>query len=131
MAGSACVVTHATAATNGRMKTITFSWTSDDTTGAVTGSTTDTINGLVYGLKTNPGSTAPTDNYDITVTDADGLDVLGGVGADRDTANTEYAAAKDGAGNVVPIPVSGVLTINVSNAGNSKVGVATLFYLPL
>lgn len=131
MAGSTCTIVDACAASHGRLKTVTFTCLTDDTDGTCTGTTTGSVVGLIYGLKTNPGSAAPTDNYDITITDVDGVDVLGGVGADRDTSNSEYAAAKDGAGNVVPIPSNSALTINVSNAGNAKTLVATLFYLPL
>lgn len=50
------------------------------------------IDGTIIGVITNPGSTAPTDNYDLTLVDQDGLDRLGGVGANRDTANSEWAA---------------------------------------
>lgn len=50
------------------------------------------IDGTIIGIETNPGTTAPTDNYDITLVDPDGLDRLGGAGLDRDTATTEYAA---------------------------------------
>lgn len=43
----------------------------------------------LYSVETNPGTTAPTDDYDIAITDADGFDVAGGLLANRDTANTE------------------------------------------
>lgn len=130
MAGS-CVITQEPASLYGRFRSVLFTWTSDDTAGTVTGTSSFEIGGLVYGLTTNPGSTAPTDNYDITITDEDGVDLLGGVGADRDTANSEYVAVKDGAGNVVPVPVGGPVTFNGSNMGNSKVGIARLWYLPI
>lgn len=46
-----------------------------------------------YQLVTNPGSPAPTDNYDITaIATNTGLDLLGGNGANRDTSTTETAA---------------------------------------
>lgn len=50
------------------------------------------IDGYLIGISTNPGSTAPTDNYDITLLDEDGEDRLAGAGANRDTSTTEYAA---------------------------------------
>lgn len=70
---------------------------------------------------TDPGATAPTDDYDITIVDAEGYDVMQGTGANRDTSNTETAT---------PTKKSvafGPLTLNVANAGDSKVGVAVLY----
>lgn len=72
------------------------------------------IDGTLLAIETNPGAVAPTDNYDITLVDADGLDRLGGVGADRDTANTEYAAV----GRVCSPDDTLTLTI-VNNSVNS------------
>lgn len=79
--------------------------------------------GEVIALLTNPGATAPTDDYDITITDADGYDVMQGAGANRDTLNTEQT---------VPTAKSvafGALTLNVTNAGAAKEGVAILYIL--
>ena len=48
------------------------------------------MDGYLLRLVTNPSAvTAPQDDYDITLTDADGKDVLQSVGLNRDTANTE------------------------------------------
>ena len=79
--------------------------------------------GEVVSLLTNPGATAPTADYDITITDADGYDVLQGAGANRHTTNTEQT---------VPTAKSiafGALTLNVTNAGAAKEGVAILYIL--
>lgn len=107
-------------------KKITFAWTAgtvgDD--GTASGATTYDYNGELLGFITIPGSggDAPTDNYDITITDADGHDVLLAAGANRDTANTEYVTKASLAG------VAGSkLTINVTNAGTSKKGTAILY----
>jgi len=40
---------------------------------------------------TDPGATAPTDNYDITLTKANGEEVFDSMLTNRDTANTETA----------------------------------------
>jgi hypothetical protein len=45
--------------------------------------------GCLFYVITNPGSPAPTDNYDITVLNSDGIDMAGGQLVDRDTANSE------------------------------------------
>lgn len=120
MAGSAVVVTETV---HTSVKKIVFAWTSDSATGAVSGATTRAYDGEIIGLTTVPsGAAAPDDNYDITVTDVGGHDVLLGAGANRDTANTEHVARASLAG------VAGsALTLNVSNAGNSKQGSVILY----
>ncbi len=69
---------------------VTFDWTSH-TDGVVTKvATTGTYTGKVEVLVTDPdGGSAPTDDYDVTVTDDEDYDILAGAGANRDTANTE------------------------------------------
>lgn len=102
------------------VKKVKFAWTSDGT-GAASGSTTFPYDGKVELLTTVP-TDGPTDNYDITVTDSDGVDVLAGAGANRDTSATEQVA-----GASLGAVAGSVLTINVSNAGASKSGVAYLY----
>jgi hypothetical protein len=74
---------------------------------------------------TDPGATAPTDDYDITLVDEDGIDALAGAGANRDTTNTEqvYPVASNAK---VPVLLCGTHTFTVANAGNAKVGRAIL-----
>jgi hypothetical protein len=108
----------------------TLAWTSH--TDGTVALPTPTINGTILRVTFNPGATAPTDNYDVTLTDEDGIDVLGGQGANRDTANSESVcpglAFTDGTTtSVVPIAVAGTLTLNVSNAGDSKQGTVVLY----
>jgi hypothetical protein len=47
---------------------------------------------ITAGTVTKDMFDAPTDNYDIALVDADGLDRLGGVGANRDVTNSERLA---------------------------------------
>lgn len=118
MAGMVCTVTEVTFSS---VKKITWSWTSDNAAGTASGATTAVLDGKLIAFMTIPGAggDAPTDNYDVTLTDADSHDVLCGAGANRDTANTEVVAeASLGAVS------ASTLTLNVSNAGNSKKGVA-------
>lgn len=102
---------------HGAVKEIVFSWTSASD-GTATGTTTYAYDGKVELLTTDPGATAPSDNYDVTLTDSDGVDVLGGAGVDRDTANTEQKVA-----SLLGAVASSKLTLNIANAGDSKVGV--------
>ena len=77
---------------------VVFTWLANST-GVVPATSTSTTwpksrAGCIAKVVTNPGSTAPTDNYDITLTDADGVDLMGGELANRDTANSEVAVPK-------------------------------------
>jgi hypothetical protein len=104
----------------GNVSKIKWTWTSS-AGGVADLVTSRSYYGEVLALVTDPGSTAPDDNYDLTITDSEGFDVLQGAGANRDTANTETA---------VPTATSvafGTLTLNVSNAGAAKDGVAILY----
>ena len=61
---------------------IVFTWLANTTTGTVPATSTGTTwpkdrAGCIAKVNTNPGSTAPTDNYDITLTDDDGVDLMG------------------------------------------------------
>ena len=107
---------------NGPIKKIQWSWTST-AGGAADLITSLTYNGIVLSCVTDPGSTAPDDNYDITITDPDSYDILQGAGANRDTTTTETCAPTAKSAAV------GKLTLNVTNAGSAKVGVVTLFIL--
>lgn len=140
MAGSSMVFTYDNGAdVLGRVRGIRkviATWTSDDTTGAVSGSPIKLVGTLVKAV-TNPGSAAPTDNYDITLTDEDGVDVLAACQvtlANRDTTSSEQAyflvldaAAGTALAQSVHPVVCGEITIAVTNAGNSKNGVIALY----
>lgn len=109
---------------------LTISWTADAaaatvpataliTTGA--GRTTDGF--IITQVITNPGSVAPTDNYDITLVDADGFDIMGGALVDRDTANTERAVPA-----VVNAILPGTVTFTLANnAVNSATGTVMIY----
>jgi hypothetical protein len=67
-------------------------------------------------IVTNPGTTGPTDNYDIYLK-YDGADLLGGAGVDRDTANTEiaYPIIDSVSGQRACVPVPGTLVFSLAN----------------
>lgn len=101
---------------------ITFSWLSDDASGVITAKATDEEwHGFLVRAVTNPGSAAPTDNYDVILNDADSCDVLGGEGADRDTTTSEQIIPKLG-NSYGPARVDSTLTFSGSAAGNAKTG---------
>ena len=115
----------------GRIKRIILSWTSH-TDGTVSKAVTAYVNGIIRRVVFNPGATAPTDNYDVTITDADGLDVLSGLGANRHTTTTQQViplvAATDGVTTTaMPVAIDGLLRLEIAAAGSGKVGVITLY----
>jgi len=118
---------------NGPIRKVIAAWTSDDTSGAVSG-TCAQISGKLVKCVTDPGAAAPSDNYDIAITDPEGLDVLANCTnslANRDTANTEQVDLElsDGAASIAAYPVvCDALTFAVTNAGNSKNGQIILYH---
>ena len=44
-----------------------LSWLTESTAGTFTGFTTMEVNGWIDGVETDPGATAPTDNYDVSI----------------------------------------------------------------
>lgn len=120
----------------GAIRKVIADWVSDDATGAVSGTTKKITGTLIKGV-TDPGATAPTDNYDIALTDEESVDVLAACQSDltnRDTANSEqvYFLVKDAAGTPLAQSLHPVvcdkLTVAVTNAGNSKTGQLVLYY---
>jgi len=111
-------------------RALTFTCTADAEahTYPVTASNVD-IDGYVFLVVTNPsGVTAPTDNYDITLTDSNGVDIMGGELLNRDETNSEQAVPLiDGVfGSRF---VKGPLTITITNdLVDSAVTVVTVFY---
>ena len=73
-------------------------------------------------LASDSGGTAPTNLYDVTIEDGDGLDVLSGNGANVTASATVYIND--------PTKMlwvrSGTLTLKVANAGDEKGGVVTM-----
>jgi Na+/serine symporter len=116
MAGSA-VVTHVS---DGGIRKVTFSWTSDASTGNVTG-VSEVIHGKIIRVVTNPGATAPTANYDVVLNDADGVDVMGAALADRHTTTSEQVIPDP------PVGVHGAISPVVTNAGNEKLGTIVIY----
>jgi len=108
---------------------VTFTWTSaangSVTATAIATATMTLIKGMYLSqVVTDPGSTAPTDNYAVTVTDANSLDLLGAAGANRDDTNTEVAFP-----TTVARPVDTTLTLNItSNVVDSATGVTKLYF---
>lgn len=111
------------------VKRLVWDWTSNGS-GAATLSVA--FNGRIVRVTTDPGATAPTDDYDLTFVDEDGLDLFMGRGANRDTTNSEHfcpgMTISDGTNNnVIPVAYNGTATLTIANAGDTKQGTVTMF----
>ena len=108
---------------------VTFTCTADSSDGSYPATSISTnIKGRLLQIVTDPdGDTAPQDNYDITITDSGGADMLLGVAANRDTANTEVAIVEsNGAHSVVAETDS--LTLNITNNNVNSAGIVIKLY---
>lgn len=105
----------------------TFDWTSDGSGNATVPSGVP-VSGTIERIVVVPSaSAAPTNLYDVTLTDADSVDVMAGQGANLAASGNSHVCPgvplKDGTTTgVVPVCVDSILTLNVSNAGASKSG---------
>jgi hypothetical protein len=97
------------------------------TAGVDTEVTTSVFNAMVVQAIFIPGAStdAPDAAWDVTVTDADSVDILGGLGADLSASATTYKFAKDGLGYVK----SSALTCNASGMGEANTGTVILYLL--
>lgn len=94
-------------------------WTSDSSGDATA---TLPINGAIVRVVTNPDdSAAPTANYDVTVVDEDGVDLLNSECLNRHTSNSEQVFPTD-----VPFH-NGDVTVTIANAGDTKQGTVALY----
>ena len=74
--------------------------------------TATAIDGLIYEVETDPGATAPTDEYDLTLTHVvTGLDIMGGNLADRSATLPQRADPLDSKTQ----PSYGKYNLNVTN----------------
>lgn len=115
--------------TTKRVKKIKVAWTGSASDGTVP-SLSIPMYGYLLKVVTDPGSTAPTDNYDIALGDPDdaSFDALGGALADRDTTSTEQVyPVKSGA--VTPYFLAGTYTLSISNNSTHSATGTIYFYL--
>jgi hypothetical protein len=121
MAGSAMVQTQDVV---GNYVKIILDWLSDASAGngtfLLTGVWSGKIKSIMIG--SDAGGTAPTNLYDLTLTNALGADVMAGGGANIAVPGTKVLAESS-----VPVLVNDTLTLNLSNAGNAKGGIVWIF----
>ena len=116
----------------GHIRRITVDFVASSTDGSVPDTVLPRFEGRIAELTTNPGAVAPTDNYDLTLIDAEGADRLQGLGANRDTATTESVPVVYTASTIhPPVGLWDVLTLKLANNSvNSATGRIQLIYTP-
>jgi len=107
----------------GHIGKVTISWTSDSS-GNVNG-TYVPFNGFFERIVTNP-TDGPSANYDITLDDADGLDLANGDLANRHTTTSQAVVPSKGTYHLVSY--RGLIEPKVENAGDTKSGVVHIYY---
>lgn len=126
MAGTVTVTIDPRQSTSGRAKSrrTVVDWVSD-ASGNADVSLTDLYGWLVK-IVTDPGAAAPTDDYDVTLMDENGIDALAGTGMNRDTVTTEqvYPVAPNAQ---TPVFLCGTHTLTIAAAGNAKAGRVVLY----
>lgn len=107
---------------NGSVKRIIFTWTSD-ASGNATKTTVNSYTGALTDVVFVPGTPTPTTAYDVVINNASSSDRLGGAGANLSSAATVYKAAADGLTTIT----DSTLSLSITNAGDSKQGTITLY----
>lgn len=92
-----------------------ISWVGDSSTGSVPATAIGRVDGYIVRVVTNPGAVAPTANYDITITDSDGADVLGAMCENRSATLSEQITPLVGAAYTPVLILNDVLTFNLAN----------------
>lgn len=106
---------------NPEFRVLTFSCTASTVNGSfpaiatTTATNSEIIGWYITEVRTNPGTAAPTDDYDIVINDSDGIDLMGGRLADRDATNSEATAPAIATGVFWPRPIDGALSLVITN----------------
>jgi len=119
---------------NVSLRVVTLAWTS--TTSGTVLATIPILYGTIERVVTNPTDT-PTDDWDVTLTDADGADLFCGLGTNRDQTNTEAFVPLLGNGTGIygatmpggtrPVMLAGKTILTITSAGSEKGGVIRLY----
>lgn len=123
----------------GRYKRVIIDFLTDDAAGTAT-ATTDKICGELIKIVTDPGSPAPSANWDVVLTDEYGVSLTANCSdasiaalIARHATNNEvtYLPLEDEAGtariSLYPV-VCGPVTVALANAGNAKAAQVILYY---
>lgn len=110
---------------------VLIEWLADDNDGSVPDTVCNDINThgryCILGV-TDPGTTAPTASYDITIVDEHGCDIFGGELNDRSASASEQTTPLIGSSYEGRI-ITGALTFKLANNSvNSAIGTCSLYF---
>lgn len=111
---------------NGPIKRITFTWTSN-ASGQASGPTLNSYDGTVTAVALVPGTTTtqPDNNYDVTLTDSVGTDLLNNYGQNNSNS-ADHNLTQLQIGDL-PAFTAGLLTLNVTGAGDANSGTVIVY----
>lgn len=90
--------------------------------------TTLDLQGYIMKVVTNPGATAPTDNYDLVINDEHGVDVVASLLLNRHTTTSQQVYPVVGSTPTIPVWVAGSHTIvGTNNSVNSAIIVIDIY----
>jgi hypothetical protein len=107
------------------VKMVKYDWAANGV-GTASGPTLTVCNGIIETVVFMPSTTyatVPTDNFDVTITTAQGDDILNSLGANITNDALTYKNRKDGLGSVS----NSLLTFAVSGAGATGEGVVVVY----
>lgn len=115
----------------GQVRELTMVCVGDASDGTIPDTELPRIEGQLHALQTKPAAGGMTSNYDITIVDEDGIDVLQGAGANRHATNAERVPIVYSGTSIHPLVHGGrTLTLNVDNNSDTTSGVTIrLVYL--
>lgn len=113
---------------NHELSILIVTWVGDVANGTVPATALSSFSGYIIKTVTDPGSPAPTDLYDIVLSDTDGLDVMGGTLMDRSTTVTQQAYPLLATSYYRPAFVCTTVTFTLTNNSvNSATGVLRIY----
>lgn len=113
---------------NSTLNRVDIDWTSDASGNVVCA--LPLLIGDVARIVFNPdaGDDQPDDNYDVTWTDADGLDLMAALGGNRDETNSEQILPTFTDGTTAhSLMIAGTSTLTILAAGNELGGVIRIY----
>ena len=105
-----------------------FAWTTS-VTGSYTITSEQPVNGYILMIETVPDATAvPNANYDVSVKNADGLEIVGGTNLFNRSATATEAVMPLLNSEIVEMPNLGKLTVSVVDGGTGGQGIIRVYY---
>lgn len=116
--------------TIGNIRNVIATCTADAADGSFPATLLPAIEGRILALATNPGATAPQDNYDVTLVNQHGYDVLQSLGLNRHTTSTQQVPILYSSTGTHPaVDETDTLTLTIAgNNVNSAITVIELYY---